>query len=202
MQPNNPSTLGPSYVDALSTFSFASFLREQKKTLHSRSMMLALSFLIEDYAAASSETFLIATFQRLSNYRRQLHRYRRFAPQLSHVFVLGFPDEVPPSLPDVTIIELGAEWPLVHEWVVIAWGPAIAAALVAHDDERCAPFCTSRRFQAIWTTSIAQIEPMVAAFYHALGQPAPIFARHTLATQRTTVAMQKDLTVRLRAIRS
>lgn len=201
MQLNTTSALGQSYVDALRTFSFASFFQEEKKTLHSRSMMLALSFLIEDYAAASPGTCLIATFQRLSHYRRQLYRYRRFAPRLSHVFVLGFPDEVPPDLPDVTTIELEAEWPLVHEWVVIAWGPAIAAALVAHDEERCAPFCTSRRFHAIWTTSVAQIEPMVTAFYRVLGRPAPVFARDMLTTQRTTAAMQKELTARLRAIK-
>ncbi|MDW8213842.1 MAG: DICT sensory domain-containing protein [Roseiflexaceae bacterium] len=201
MPPNNPSALDQSHVNTLSAFSFASFFQDQKKTLHSRSMMLALSFLIEDYAAASPETRLIATFQRFSHYRRQLHRYRRFAPRLSHVFVLGFPDEVPPDLPEVTTVALEAEWPLVHEWVVIAWGPAIAAALVAYDEEQCAPFCTSRRFQAVWTTSTAQIEPMVTAFYRALGQPAPVFARDMPTTQRTTVAMQKDLTARLRAVR-
>lgn len=202
MQPNKTSTPDQPYVDALSAFSFASFFQDQKKTLHSRSMMLALSFLIEDYAAASPETFLIAAFQRVSHYRQQLHRYRCFAPRLSHVFVLGFPDETPLDLPGVTTIALEAEWPLVHEWVVIAWGPAIAAALVARDEEQSAPYRDSHHFQAIWTTSIAQIEPVVAAFYRALGQPAPVFARDLLATQRATVAMQKDLTARLRAIRS
>ncbi|MCS6842068.1 MAG: histidine kinase [Roseiflexus sp.] len=200
MQLTHPSTLDH-YIGAFSAFSFASFFQEQRKTLHSRRMMLALSYLIEDHAAASPETCLIAAFQRFSHYRRQLHRYRRFASRLSRVFVLGFPDEAPPQLPDVTTIALKAEWPLVHEWVVIAWGPTIAAALVASDEEQCAPYCLSRRFQAIWTTSSAQIEPMVTAFYHALGQPAPVFTRDMPATQRTTVAMQKDLTARLRAIR-
>lgn len=187
--------------NALEHFSFASFVEEQRKTLHSRSMMLALSFLIEDYAAQSAGTHLIAAFQRLSHYRRQIRRYRNIAPRLAQAFVLGFPDETPPELPNVIQVALEAEWPLVHEWVVIAWGPTCAAALVAYDEERRAPSRPSRRFQAVWTTSVAQIEPMVTAFYHAIGQPAPDFTRDLPATQRTTVAMQKELTVRIRTIR-
>ncbi len=200
MQPDHLPVLDRPHAGALSAFSFASFFQDQKKTLHSRTMMLALSYLIEDYAAESPETRLIATFQRFSHYRRQHRRYRRFAPRLSQVFVLGFPDETPPDLPAVTTIALEAAWPLVHEWVVIAWGPKIAAALVAYDDEQCAPYRTSRHFQAIWSTSPAQIEPLVSAFYRAIGQSAPVFVRDILATQRTAAAMQKELTTRLRAI--
>lgn len=194
-------TLDHAAQHSLNTFSFVSFFKDHKKTLHSRSMMLALSFLIEDYAAASPESLLIATFQRFSNYRKQRHRYLRLAPQMQQVFVLGFPDETPTDIPNVTTIALEATWPLVHEWVVIAWGPTCTVALVAHDDERRAPYATSRRFQAIWTTSTPYINEMVAAFYRALGQPAPVVTHDMLAIQRTTIALQKELTVRLRAIR-
>jgi DICT domain-containing protein len=186
--------------NALDRFSFASFVEEQRKTLHSRSMMLALSFLIEDYAAQSPGTHLIVAFQRFSNYRRQIRRYRNIAPRLVQAFVMGFPDETPPELPNITLVALEADWPLVHEWIVIAWGPMCAAALVAHDEEQCAPHRVSRRFQAVWTTSVAQIEPMVTAFYRAVGQSTPVFTRDLLAMQRTTVAMQKELTARLRTI--
>jgi len=186
--------------NALDRFSFASFVEEQRKTLHSRSMMLALSFLIEDYAAQSPGTHLIVAFQRFSNYRRQIRRYRNIVPRLVQAFVMGFPDETPPELPNVTLVALEADWPLVHEWIVIAWGPMCAAALVAHDEEQCAPHRVSRRFQAVWTTSVAQIEPMVTAFYRAIEQPAPVFALNLPAMQRTTVAMQKELTARLRTI--
>ncbi|MBO9327300.1 MAG: histidine kinase [Roseiflexus sp.] len=186
--------------NALDRFSFASFVEEQRKTLHSRSMMLALSFLIEDYAAQSPGTHLIVAFQRFSNYRRQIRRYRNIVPRLVQAFVMGFPDETPPELPNVTLVALEADWPLVHEWIVIAWGPMCAAALVAHDEEQCAPHRVSRRFQAVWTTSVAQIEPMVTAFYRAVGQSTPVFTRDLLAMQRTTVAMQKELTARLRTI--
>ncbi|MGQ9828036.1 MAG: DICT sensory domain-containing protein [Roseiflexus sp.] len=187
--------------NALEHFSFTSFVEEQRKTLHSRSMMLALSFLIEDYAAQSAGTHLIAAFQRFSNYRRQIHRYRHIAPRLAQAFVLGFPDETPPELPNVTQVALEAEWSLVHEWVVIAWGPEYAAALVAHDPEQRSPRYVSRRFQAILTTSVALIEPMVTAFYHTIGQPAPVFVPNLTAMQRANVAMQKELSARLRAIR-
>jgi len=186
--------------NALDRFSFASFVEEQRKTLHSRSMMLALSFLIEDYAAQSPGTHLIVAFQRFSNYRRQIRRYRNIVPRLVQAFVMGFPDETPPELPNVTLVALEADWPLVHEWIVIAWGPMCAAALVAHDEEQCAPHRVSRRFQAVWTTSVAQIEPMVTAFYRAVGQSTLVFTRDLLAMQRTTVAMQKELTARLRTI--
>ncbi len=188
-------------IQALTTFSFAALLPDQPRILRSRSVMLALSYLIEDTAAASPNTSLIATFQRFSHYHRQLHRYRRLAPRLAQAFVLGFPDVPPAPLPGVTPIALAANWPLVHEWVVIALGPACAVALVACDEERRAPHGVSRSFHAVWTTNERLVERMAAAFFAAIGQPAPVVTAEPTARQQTALALQRELPQRLRAIK-
>ncbi|MEF3275938.1 MAG: histidine kinase [Chloroflexus sp.] len=185
----------------LATFSFQSLLTSQPRALRSRGVMLALSYLIEDVAANSGDAYLIATFQRFSHYHRQLNRYRRFTPQLAHTFVLGYPDVVPIPLSGVTTVELEEHWPLVHEWVVIGWGPTCAVALVAYDEEKRAPHGISRAFQAVWTTNDRQVELLVRAFFPVLGLELPTVTPDPVARQQTALALQRELPQRLRGIK-
>ncbi|MCS7072555.1 MAG: hypothetical protein NZM00_13695 [Anaerolinea sp.] len=188
------------YVGTLAGFSFVHHVKDQKLVLHSRSTMLALSYVIEQAAADHPGTRLIAAFQRLGLYRPQAERFHWLASRCPQVFVLGFPD-VRLTMPSgVTFVPLEATWPLIHEWVVIAWGPACTAALVAYDVERRAPEQRSRYFHGLWTTRSEVIDAVVAAFYAALQQPAPVFHRDTRATYRANVSIQKALQARLRAM--
>lgn len=186
--------------DTLATFSFTGPLDSQQMSLHSRRTMLALSYLIEDYAGYAANTHLIATFQRFSLYQRQYERYQRLARHCPQIYVLGVPDESPPALPNVTTLALGTSWPLIHEWVVIASGPTCCVGLFACDRERLTPDRRSRHFHALWTTNTAIIDERVAAFYAALGQPAPTIKRDNYATHHTTMAIQKELPSRLRQL--
>jgi len=161
----------------LATLSFTSSLNNHHLSLHSRSMMLHLSYLIEDYAASETDTLLIASFQRFSLYRRQIGRYRRLAPRCRHVYILGMPDEQPPEVANVTYIPIAATWPLMHEWVVIASGPTCGIALCARDQQQLQPAHRSEHFQALWTTSVPLIDHAVASFFMAIGQSPPVIDR-------------------------
>lgn len=186
--------------NTLATFSFTHPLDSQQMSLHSRRTMLALSYLIEDYAGYAANTYLIAAFQRFSLYRQQYGRYQRLARHCPQIYVLGVPDETPPAVPNITMLALEPSWPLIHEWVVIANGPTCCVGLFACDRERLPPDRRSRHFHALWTTNTSIIDERVAAFYAALGQPAPTIVRDHYATHHTTMAIQKELPSRLRQI--
>ncbi len=186
--------------NTLATFSFTGPLDSQQMSLHSRHTMLALSYLIEDYAGYTDNTYLIATFQRFSLYQRQYERYQRLARHCPQIYVLGIPDKPPPTLPNVTMLPLETSWPLIHEWVVIASGPTCCVGLFACDRERVTPARRSRHFHALWTTNTSIIDERVAAFYAALGLPVPTIVRDNYATHHTTMALQKELPSRLRQI--
>ncbi len=186
--------------DTLATFSFTGPLNDQQMSLHSRRTMLALSYLIEDYAGYTTSTYLIATFQRFSLYQRQYARYQRLAQHCPQIYVLGIPDESPPAVPNITTVALEPSWPLIHEWVVVASGPTCCVGLFACDRDRLAPDRRSRHFHALWTTNTAIIDERVAAFYAALGQPAPTIVRDNYATHHTTIDIQKELPSRLRLL--
>ncbi len=186
--------------NTLATFSFTSPLESRQMSLRSRRTMLALSYLIEDYAGYTDNTYLIATFQRFSLYQRQYERYQRLARHCPQIYVLGLPDKTLPTLPNVTVLPLEPSWPLIHEWVVIASGPTCCVGLLAYDREQRTPARYSRHFHGFWTTNTAIIDERVAAFYAALGQPAPTIMRDNYATHHTTMALQKELPSRLRQI--
>lgn len=178
MTPSKRSTLpapdaGHRPTVTLATLSFTASLGSHHLSLHSRGMMLKLSYLIEDYAASETDTLLIAAFQRFSLFRHQLARYRRLAPHCRHVYVLGMPDEELPEVANVTFIAIDATWPLMHEWVVIANGPTCHIALCAYDHQRLQPARRPEHFQALWTTSVPLIDRAVTSFFSAIGQSPP-----------------------------
>lgn len=187
-------------ISTLAEFSFVNHFKDQKLVLHSRGTMLALSYVIEQAAAENPDTRLIATFQRLALYQLQAERYERLASRCPQIFVLGFPDVRLTMPAGVMFVPLEATWPLIHEWVVIAWGPTCTAALLAYDVEHRAPERRSSRFRGLWTTRSDQIDAIVTAFYAVLQQPAPVINRDTRATYSTNISIQKALRTRLRAM--
>lgn len=188
------------YASKLAEFSFVRPFKDQRMALHSRGTMLALSYVIEQAASDNPDTRLIATFQRLALYQLQAERYECLARRCPQIFVLGFPDVRLTMPAGVTFVPLEATWPLIHEWVVIAWGPTCTAALLAYDVEHRAPERRSSRFRGLWTTRSDQIDAIVTAFYAVLQQPVPVINRDTRATYSTNLSIQKALQARLRAM--
>lgn len=185
----------------LANLSFTDSLDNYHLSLHSRSMMLNLSYLIEDYATSETDTLLIAAFQRFSFYRHQLVRYRRLAPRCRHVYVLGMPDEKPPEVANVTYIPIEATWPLMHEWAVIANGPTCCIALCARDHQQLQPARRAEHFQALWTTSVPLIDHAVTSFFIAIGQSPPVIDRDPQVLNQAIAAPRLPVGVRRRRAR-
>ena len=179
-------------------FSFAANLSSLRRTLHSRKLMLALSFGIEDIAASVPGTTLIVAFQRLSLARPQMGRYALLTPKLVHTYIVGVPDVTLPELPNTTIVPIEPTWPLMHEWVVLANGPACSAGLFAYDHEISQPNEVSRRFQGAWTTDALITDTVQNLFLRAIGQPLVSRRRDQAALRQTTQRVQQVLTQRLR----
>jgi len=160
--------------------------------------MLVLSHVIEDTAARIPGTTLIATFQRWSLLRPQLDRYARLTPELAQTYIAGIADTPAPEFPKTTMLALAEEAPLIHEWVVIASGPRIAAALVARDRETCQPAGRSRWFAGLWTTDPTIVDQLAGDFFAALGETYQAPQRNTVASIAVARELQEDLRAAMR----
>jgi DICT domain-containing protein len=186
-------------MTSLAHYAFTAQLPAAQLRLHSRQTMIALSHLIEELAIEGGPgTVLIATFQRLSLYLRELERYRRIAPSIAETVVAGVADCATPPVEGVRVVALEPSWALVQEWVVIARGPRCSLALMARDAEGFDPQRRSRRFLGLWTTDPARIDAAAAAFASASGVQLPTFARDSQATVQTTLRAQRALAQQLR----
>lgn len=182
----------------LDTFTFTANLAPRQLSLHSRSAMLALSYVIEDTAARQPGTTLIATFQRWSLLRPQLERYARLTPDLAQTYLAGIADIAAPDFPRTTMLALAEDAPLVHEWVVIASGPRIAAALVAYDRENCQPAGRSRWFAGLWTTDPTIVDELAGGFFAELGETYQPPQRNHTVSIAVARELQEDLRAALR----
>jgi len=179
-------------------FSFVDGIDRKLFRLRSRRTMIELSHVIEEQATVGgAETVLIAAFQRLSLYAVEAERYRQFAPQFAQMYVLGVPDVVVPEAPNITIMLLDRDWPLVQEWSVIACGPQVAVGLLAVDAEGFRPDKRSRSFEGLFTTDSALIDAAVARFHTALDLPWRATQRDHRATSRNTETVRRALAARI-----
>jgi DICT domain-containing protein len=193
--------LSPDFLPALSQFSFDALIDQRQRTIHSRRLMLALSYVIEDTAGSAPSTTLIASFQRYSLARPQLERYTQITAQLDHTYIIGVPDADLPALPRTTLLPISQDSSLMHEWVVLAIGPTCHVGLVARDLTAQQPAQRSHQFQGSWTTDPVVLSTVWAAFFTALGQPQPPVAYDTRASAQTASRARQLLQERMRSIR-
>jgi DICT domain-containing protein len=178
----------------LASLSLTAQLDVSRLRLHSRTIMIALSHLIEEHAAAAgADTILIATFQRFSLLRAEAERYQSLAPRLGQVYALGVADTSPPTIPNTTIVPLEVTWPLVQEWVVIVSGPTICMALFAQDAEGFRLHKRSREYHGYWTSNPLVVDAAVDVFFNAVGLPRPVFARDPRTTFQSARTLQAQL---------
>ncbi|HEU5015382.1 MAG TPA: DICT sensory domain-containing protein [Roseiflexaceae bacterium] len=182
---------------SLSHMSLTATLDRSQLRLQSRRTMLAISYVIEDQAARFPGTTLIAAFQRLSFVMPQVARYRRIAPQLAHVYLIGVPDADVPALPNTTFVPIEPAWPLMHEWVVIANGPSCCAALLARDEETLQPGKRSHTFNGMWTSQPMVVDAAVGALFSALDQQYTPPARNSREILSSTNIIQQAIRKRL-----
>lgn len=190
-----------STTSAIAGFSFSTYVDERRRTIHSRRLMLALSRVIEDTAATLPGTTVIAAFQRFSFVAPQVARYTRLTPHLAGAYLLGMPDAQPPSWPNATLVPLDPSWPLIHEWVVIAIGPACCVGLFAQDPAASQPAQRTRQFTGCWTTDGEVLDAAWDGFFRALGQPRAPVQRDSRAVLATSQRLQQQLRAQVRAVR-
>ena len=127
-------------------------------TSMSKRLMVAVSHAIERFALASGDdqpTLVIAMFQRLSYFQREVEMYRRIAER-NPVTVIGLVEELPPALPPgIDHVLFDEADPLAREWSVTVLSPRSGACLVASDTETVlddAPTLEAgRRFDGYWS---------------------------------------------------
>jgi hypothetical protein len=130
------------------------------ETLYGKRMLVEISHTIERFALAAepgSPLVVIAMFQKLSYFAREVDVYREIAAR-DAVTVVGLAEDFPPELPPgVRHALLGATDPLAREWSVTVLGPKGGATLVAVDQESLDPHARTieegRRFRGSWSFS-------------------------------------------------
>jgi GGDEF domain-containing protein len=120
--------------------------------------LVAVSHAIERFALAGGAdrpTAVIALFQRMSYFEREVEVYRRIAAEAA-VTLVGVVEDLPPALPPgIGHALLRRDEPLAHEWSVTVLSPRSGATLVARDRETVgadAPTLEAgREFEAGWS---------------------------------------------------
>lgn len=127
-------------------------------TLSGKKTLVELSHAIERFALAAEPgqpLLVIAMFQKLSYFRREVDVYRAIA-ESGAVTIVGLAEDLPPELPPgVQHALVGADEPLAREWSVTVLGPKGGATLVALDQEDIDPQASTleagRRFRGQWS---------------------------------------------------
>jgi len=135
-------------------------MRSDAETVYGKRMLVEISHTIERFALAAepdSPLVVIAMFQKLSYFEREVDVYRDIAAR-NAVTVVGLAEDFPPELPPgVRHTLLGATDPLAREWSVTVLGPKGGATLVAIDQESLDPHARTieegRRFRGWWSFS-------------------------------------------------
>jgi len=128
------------------------------ETVYGKRMLVEISHAIERFALAAepgSPLVVIAMFQKLSYFAREVDVYREIATRQA-VTIVGLAEDFPPALPPgVRHVLLDAADPLAREWSVTVLGPKGGATLVAVDQESLDPHARTieegRRFRGAWS---------------------------------------------------
>lgn len=121
-------------------------------------VLVELSHTIERFALAAapgSPLVVIAMFQKLSYFEREIEMYRDITGR-GAVTLIGLVEDSPPRLPPgVRHVLLAPDDPLAREWSVTVLGPKGGATLVAVDQESIDPTAGAleegRRFLGRWS---------------------------------------------------
>ncbi len=122
-------------------------------------LLVTISHAIEQFAVGSARAdepvVVIAMFQKLSYFEREVEMYRRIAARAS-VTVIGLVEDLPPALPaGISHVLLSADEELATEWSVTVLTPHSGATVVALDTESVDPDTVSleggRLFAGRWS---------------------------------------------------
>lgn len=182
----------------LTQFSLTGSFPDQALRLHSRTMMLALSFAIEDQVLLAPGAILIAAFQRFAYVVPQLKRYRRFTGASRQTYIFGLLDAELPSLPNVTQVPFTPASPLLHEWVVLVLGSNCSVGLFARDPDHTQPAMRSTHYQGTLVTDIERLDAIGRMLEPVLGREIVPPERNMDATRASVSRVQAALRAAMR----
>ena len=127
------------------------------QTVASKRTLVTLSHAIEKFAlsgSADEPAVIVAMFQRLAYFEREVEMYRRIAAT-GAVTVVGIVEDLPPTLaPGIHHVMLSEDESLAREWSVTVLTPSAGATLVAHDSRTVVPdrsLDNGRQFTGGWS---------------------------------------------------
>ena len=131
---------------------------------------------------------VFAGFQRLSLYARSQSYYAALSSAGYQVWVFGVPDAEVAPLPNVTVVPIAPEAPLVQEWFVVVDSPEFGAALLTADVSGFLLGDASRRFMGLWSAEAVLVRAASDRIASALALPGcdwPIGCATSLAAFTT-----------------
>ncbi|MBN9107658.1 MAG: sensor protein [Pseudonocardia sp.] len=144
--------------------------------IHTKRVLVDVSHAIEHYALAAGppeQTMVVAMFQRLSYFLREVEVYRRIAARGVRT-VVGIVEDLPPALPPgIDHVLLRDDERLAREWSVTVLSPGSGATLVATDLETVSADATTlesgRQFRGGWSFLREDAYAQAMRLRHALG---------------------------------
>lgn len=143
----------PVHIDpGFSVFELTQRIQDQSSILNHRQTMNLISYEIENATLKDgARTRIFSSFQRMSRFIPQIPRYQKLAQTAESIYVFGIPDVIPPSIPNITYIDLKPTDRLAREWFLVSYGKDFASALATEELTHIDDPDTSRMFKGIWT---------------------------------------------------
>ncbi len=156
---------------------------------NSQATMQEISYRIEGgIRASATRGVFYASFQQLSRFADQIHRYRELAPHCRQIYVFGIPDWTPPAIEGVTYVPLDPAAGLVKEWFLVYDTPGFFTSLIAHDLTGLAVPSAQRVFKGAWTFQEKVVQALRTALETALDLPSPPIGRRDYEQQQRLTA--------------
>ena len=155
---------------------------------NSQATMQEISYRIEGgLQAAGAQGVFYASFQQLSRFADQIHRYRELATYCEQIYVFGIPDWTPPAIENVVYVPLSPDSGLAKEWFLVYDTPGYFTSLIAHDTSGLNVPREQRVFKGAWTFQAAIVSQLRAALDGVLGRVyEPVDQRDYEQQQRLT----------------
>jgi len=155
-----------------SLFALVKDQASNKLSVNHRKTMSWLSRAIELTALqASSPVRVFSGFQSMQFFLPVLNRYTRLA-QKAEVYIYGYPDVMPPTVPGIHYVQLVENDPLVKEWFIVVNSAEFCNALVTEDEAGLSVPHERRRFKGLLTYDRATIQRLDDALSRQIDLPA------------------------------
>lgn len=116
-----------------------------------RQTMSKVSYIIEESTRTDGvDNIIFASFQYMSKFIPQIHRYQGIAKNAKHVYVFGVPDVKVPAIDNVTYVPISPDDKLAKEWFVVSHGADFSTALVTEELSNFHDPDDQRQFNGFW----------------------------------------------------